>query len=107
MRAVKRQTIQQCSAATKLLDEVNVSTDSVLRGLGGMTHLGMEMTYQVQQLLNTPLKGRRVTTGFDAQRQSVCVQQWEVANYPGVCRGRLDSPSSYVRLCVRLNPAVK
>lgn len=91
MRAVKRQTIQQCSAATELLDEVSVSTDSVLRGLGGMTHLGMEMTYQVQQLVNTPLKGRKVTAGGDAQCQSVCVQCWEMANYPGVCRYRLNS----------------
>lgn len=106
MRAVKRQTIQQCSAAAQVLD-ANASKDSVLKGQGGMTHLGMEMAYQVQQLLHAPLKGRRVVAGVDAQRQSVCVQPWEVANYSGVCRDQLDSFSPFVSLCVRLSPAVK
>lgn len=48
MRSVKRQTIQQCSVAAELLVLANVSTDSVLKEEGGMTHLGMKMTNQVQ-----------------------------------------------------------
>lgn len=107
MRAVKRQTIQQCSTAAELLNEANVSRDSVLKGQGGVTHLGMEMAYQVQQLLHAPLKGRRVMARVDAQCQSVCVQPGEVANYLGVRRDQLDSLSPFVRLCVRLSPAVK
>lgn len=107
MRAVKRQTIQQCSAAAQVLDEANVSRDSVLKGQGGMTHLGMEMAYQVQQLLHAPLKGRRFMAGVDTQCQSVCVQPGEVAHDPGVRRDQLDSLSPFVRLCVRLSPAVK
>ncbi len=74
MRAVKRQTIKQCSAAAQVLCEVNVRRDSVLKVQGGVTHLGMEMAYQVQQLLHAPLKGWRVVARVDAQRQSVCVQ---------------------------------
>lgn len=107
MRAVKRQTIQQCSAGAQALSEANVSRVGVLKGQGGVTHLGMEMAYQVQQLLHAPLKGRRVVAGVDAQRQSVCVQPGEVANYPGVRRDQLDNLSPFVRLRVRLSPAVK
>lgn len=107
MRAVKRQTTQQSSATAQVLVEANMSRDSVQKGQGGVTHLGLEMIYQVQQLLHAPLKGRRIVAGVDAQRQSVCVQPGAVANYPGICRYQLDSLRPFVRLCVRLSPAVK
>lgn len=87
--------------------EANLSRDSMLNGQCGVTHLGMEMTYQVQQLLHAPVKGRRVVAGMGAQRQSVCVQPGQVTNNPGFCRDRLGSLSHFVRLCVRLSPVVK
>lgn len=52
----------------------------------GVTYLGLEMVNQVQQLLDAPLKGRRIVAGPDAQRQSVRVQPGEVANEAGVHR---------------------
>lgn len=107
MRAAKRQTIQQCSTAAELLDETNVSRDSMLKGQGSVTHLGMEVGYQVQQLLHALLKGRRVAAGEDAQCQTVCVQPGEVAKHPSVRRDLLNSLSPFVRLSVRLSPAVK
>lgn len=52
----------------QVLSEANMSGDSVLKGQGGVTHLGMEMAYQVQQLLHTPLKGWRIMARVDGQR---------------------------------------
>ena len=105
MRAVKRQTIQQCLVAAELLDEANVSRDSMLEGQGGVTHLGMEMAYQVQQLLHTLLKGRRFAARVVSQCQSMRVQPGEVTNYPGICRDLVDTISPF--LCVRVSPVVK
>lgn len=79
----------------------------MLKGQGNVTHLGLEMTYQVQQLLHAPLKGRRVVVRVYAQRESVCVQPGEVADYPGICRDQLGSLCPVVRLCVRLSPAME
>lgn len=93
--------------AAELLDEANVSRDNVLRGQGGVTHLGMEMAYQVQQLLHTPLKGRRFKARVDSQCQSVCVQGGEVANYPGACGDWVDTLSPFVRLCFCVSPVMK
>lgn len=107
MRAVKKQTIQQCSVAAELLVLANVSTDSVLKEEGGMTHLGMKMTNQVQQLLHTLLKGRCVTPRVYAQCQRVCVQFGKVAKHLNVFRDLLDSDRLFVLLRIGLSPAVK
>lgn len=78
----------------------------MLKGQVGVTHLVFQMTYQTQQLLHAPLKGRRVVAGMDAHRQCVSIKPRKVANYP-VCAGQLDSLSTVVGLCVRLSPAMK
>lgn len=89
-----------------LLDEAKMSNDSVLKGQDGVTHLGMEMEYQVQQLLHTRLKGWRFTAGVNSQCQSVCVQTRDMANYPGICRDQLDTLRLFVRFYVRVCPVV-
>lgn len=70
--------------AAQALLTANLGRDSMLKGQGGLTHLGIEMAYQVQQLLHTPLKGRRFTPRVDSQCQGVRVQPGEVTNYSGI-----------------------
>lgn len=84
-----------------------MSGNGELKGQRSVTHLSMEMANQVQQLLHAPLKGREVTAWLGPQSQSVCVQPWEVAKHPCVRRNLLYGLSPFVRLCVRLSPAVK
>lgn len=76
-------------------------------GQGGVTHLGMEMAYQVQQLLHTPLQGQRLTPRVDSQCQGVRVQPGEVANYSGIRGDQVDALSAFVRLCVHVGPVEK
>ena len=73
MKPEKIKTIQQRSATAQVLVEGNMNRDIVPKVQGAMTHLGMEMTYQVQQLLHTPLKGRRVMARLVAQGQGMGV----------------------------------
>lgn len=91
----------------QVLFEANESRGRVLKGQLGLTHLVFQMTYQMQQLLHAPLKGRRLVARKDAHRQRVSVQPGKVANYPGVLTGRLDSRSAALRVCVRLSPAMQ
>lgn len=77
------------------------------KGQGGVTHLGVERARRLQQLLHTPLEGRRVAAGGDAQRQGVSVQPGEAADNADVCGEQLAGCSLFVRLRVRLSPAVK
>ena len=79
----------------------------MVKGQSGVTHLGMEMAYQMKQLLHTPLKGRRFTARVYSQRQSVCVQAGEMANYPSVRRDQVDTFCPFVRLCFCVSPVVR
>lgn len=79
----------------------------MLKGQDGETHLVFEMTYQTQQLLHAPLKGRRVMARMDAHRQCVSIKPRKVTNYPGVCTGQLDSLTTVVGLRFCLSPAMK
>lgn len=82
----------------------------MLTGQGGVavTHPGMEMAYQVQQLLHAALEGRGVAARVSPHRQSVRVEPGVVAGDPGVFRARLlDALGPGVGVCVRLSPAVE
>lgn len=78
-----------------------------LEGRLGGTHLLLQTPSQKQQLLHAALKAGRRAAREGAQRQRVSVQPGEVANYPAVPAGRLDSRSVALRLGVRLSPATQ